>query len=43
MKKKKHLFTERVSKIALIANHDKRLQILEGVALNPYGRSVGRV
>lgn len=37
------MLTERVSKIALIANHDKRLQILEGVPLNPYGISVGRV
>ena len=37
------MYTEKVNKIALSSNDDKRLQTFDKITTYPYGTSVGRV
>ena len=38
-----NVYTEKVNKIALSSNDDKRLQTFDRIASYPYGTSVGKV
>ena len=40
---RRDIYSEKVNKIALSSNDDKRLQIFDRITMYPYGTSAGRV